>query len=96
MTKDEWKKLDAAQDEATKYQLQSHARQHAGEKLFQCHTEDWQNRNMEMPNPQRGDLRLSGPPSGQGAGSGARTRDRRVPADLSADLLATVPATPRF
>ncbi|GFO32973.1 C-type lectin-related protein 4 [Plakobranchus ocellatus] len=30
---------------------------------------------------QQGDLRLSGPPSGQGAGSGARTRDRRVPAD---------------
>ncbi|GFN95229.1 hypothetical protein PoB_002173500 [Plakobranchus ocellatus] len=32
--------------------------------------------------PQQGDLRLSGPPSGQGAGGGARTRDRRVPADL--------------
>ncbi|GFO27061.1 hypothetical protein PoB_005356600 [Plakobranchus ocellatus] len=35
-----------------------------------------------------------GPPSGQGAGVGARTRDRRVPADLTADLLATVPPTP--
>ncbi|GFN97352.1 hypothetical protein PoB_002385800 [Plakobranchus ocellatus] len=32
--------------------------------------------------PQQGDLRLSGPPSGQGASSGAPTRDRRVPADL--------------
>ncbi|GFN94447.1 hypothetical protein PoB_002095300 [Plakobranchus ocellatus] len=44
--------------------------------------------------PQQGDLRLSGPPSGQGAGSGARTRDRKVPADLRADSLATVPPTP--
>ncbi|GFO35539.1 hypothetical protein PoB_006204400 [Plakobranchus ocellatus] len=49
MTKDEWRKLDAAQDEATKYQLQSHARQHVREKLFQCNTEDSHNRNMEMP-----------------------------------------------
>ncbi|GFN96428.1 hypothetical protein PoB_002293400 [Plakobranchus ocellatus] len=44
--------------------------------------------------PQQGDLRLSGPPSGQGAGGGARTRDRRVPADLRADSLATVLPTP--
>ncbi|GFO09187.1 hypothetical protein PoB_003569200 [Plakobranchus ocellatus] len=45
--------------------------------------------------PQQGDLRLSGPPSGQGAGSGARTRDRMVPADLRADSQATVLPTPR-
>ncbi|GFN93688.1 hypothetical protein PoB_002019400 [Plakobranchus ocellatus] len=38
-----------------------------------------------------GDLRLSGPPSGRSAGGGARTRDRRVPADLKSDSLATVP-----
>ncbi|GFN84342.1 cytochrome p450 [Plakobranchus ocellatus] len=38
-------------------------------------------------------LRLSGPPSGQGAGGGARTRDRRVHADLRADSLVTVPPT---
>ncbi|GFO09909.1 hypothetical protein PoB_003641400 [Plakobranchus ocellatus] len=44
--------------------------------------------------PQQGDLRLSGPPSGQGAGSGARTRDRRVPANLRADSQATVLPTP--
>ncbi|GFN88872.1 hypothetical protein PoB_001537800 [Plakobranchus ocellatus] len=44
--------------------------------------------------PQQGDLRLSGPSSGQGAGSGARTRDRRVPADLRADSQATVLPTP--
>ncbi|GFN86699.1 hypothetical protein PoB_001320500 [Plakobranchus ocellatus] len=43
--------------------------------------------------PQQGDLRLSGPPSGQGAGSGVRTRDRRIPADIRADSLATVPPT---
>ncbi|GFN91280.1 hypothetical protein PoB_001778600 [Plakobranchus ocellatus] len=30
-------------------------------------------------------------PSGQSAGGGARTRDRRVPADFTADSLATVP-----
>ncbi|GFO28430.1 hypothetical protein PoB_005493500 [Plakobranchus ocellatus] len=46
--------------------------------------------------PQQGDLRLSGPPTGQGAGGGARTRDRRVPADLRADSLATVPSTPPY
>ncbi|GFO45622.1 hypothetical protein PoB_007212700 [Plakobranchus ocellatus] len=38
--------------------------------------------------------KLSGPPSGQGAGSGARTHDRRVPADLRADSQATVLPTP--
>ncbi|GFO35221.1 hypothetical protein PoB_006172600 [Plakobranchus ocellatus] len=41
-----------------------------------------------------GDLKLSGPPSGQGAGGEARTRIRRVPADLRADSLATVPPAP--
>ncbi|GFN89851.1 hypothetical protein PoB_001635700 [Plakobranchus ocellatus] len=40
--------------------------------------------------------RLSGPPSGQGAGGGARTRDRRVHADLRADSLTTVLPTPQF
>ncbi|GFO29141.1 hypothetical protein PoB_005564600 [Plakobranchus ocellatus] len=44
---------------------------------------------LYIASPQQGDLRLSGPPSGQGAGGGARTRDRRVPADLRADSLAT-------
>ncbi|GFO19805.1 hypothetical protein PoB_004631000 [Plakobranchus ocellatus] len=33
--------------------------------------------------------------SGQGAGFGARTRDRRIPADLRADSIATMPPTPR-
>ncbi|GFO16717.1 hypothetical protein PoB_004322200 [Plakobranchus ocellatus] len=47
-----------------------------------------------IASPQQGDLRLSDPPSGQGAGGGARTRDRRVPVDLRADSLATVPPTP--
>ncbi|GFN89373.1 hypothetical protein PoB_001587900 [Plakobranchus ocellatus] len=42
---------------------------------------------------QQGDLRLSGRPSGQGAGGRTRTRDSRVPADLRADSLATVPPT---
>ncbi|GFO32818.1 hypothetical protein PoB_005932300 [Plakobranchus ocellatus] len=44
--------------------------------------------------PQQGDLRLSGPPSGQSAGGETLTRNRRVPADLRADSLATVPPTP--
>ncbi|GFO09953.1 hypothetical protein PoB_003645800 [Plakobranchus ocellatus] len=43
--------------------------------------------------PQQGDLRFLGPSSGQGAGGKARTRNRRVPADLRADSLATVPPT---
>ncbi|GFO08484.1 hypothetical protein PoB_003498900 [Plakobranchus ocellatus] len=57
----------------------------------------WFIRRTQHPatSPQQGDLRLSGPPSGQGAGSGARTRDRRVPADLRADSQATVLPTPR-
>ncbi|GFN88539.1 hypothetical protein PoB_001504500, partial [Plakobranchus ocellatus] len=37
-----------------------------------------------IASPQQGDLRLLSPPSGQDAGGGARTRDRRVPADLRA------------
>ncbi|GFO06670.1 hypothetical protein PoB_003317500 [Plakobranchus ocellatus] len=45
-------------------------------------------------NPLQGDIRLSGPPRGQGAGRGARTRKRRVPADIRADKLTTVPPTP--
>ncbi|GFO26044.1 hypothetical protein PoB_005254900 [Plakobranchus ocellatus] len=49
---------------------------------------------LYIASPQQGDLRLSGPPSGQGAGGGTRTRDRMVPADLRADSLATVPPTP--
>ncbi|GFO32557.1 hypothetical protein PoB_005906200 [Plakobranchus ocellatus] len=44
--------------------------------------------------PRQGDLKLLGTPSGQGAGVGARTRDRRVPADLRVDSQATVPPTP--
>ncbi|GFO22383.1 hypothetical protein PoB_004888800 [Plakobranchus ocellatus] len=44
--------------------------------------------------PQQGDLRLSGPPSGQGAGGGAQTRDKGVSADLRAASVATVPPMP--
>ncbi|GFN92738.1 endonuclease-reverse transcriptase [Plakobranchus ocellatus] len=46
--------------------------------------------------PQQGVLRLSDPPSGQDASGGARTRDRRVPANLRADSPATVPPTPSY
>ncbi|GFO01189.1 hypothetical protein PoB_002769400 [Plakobranchus ocellatus] len=49
---------------------------------------------LYIASPQQGDLRFSGPLSGQGAGGGARTRDRRVPADLRADSLATEQPTP--
>ncbi|GFO07707.1 hypothetical protein PoB_003421200 [Plakobranchus ocellatus] len=45
-------------------------------------------------NLQQGDLRPSGPPSGQGVGGEARTRSRRVPADLRPDSLFTVPLAP--
>ncbi|GFO44150.1 hypothetical protein PoB_007065500 [Plakobranchus ocellatus] len=48
-----------------------------------------------IASPQQDDLRLSGPPSRQDASGGARTRDRRIPADLKADSLATVPPTPQ-
>ncbi|GFN93117.1 neuropeptides capa receptor [Plakobranchus ocellatus] len=41
---------------------------------------------LNIANPQQGDLRLSGPPSGQGTGGGARTRDRRVPANLRSQI----------
>ncbi|GFN83409.1 hypothetical protein PoB_000991500 [Plakobranchus ocellatus] len=43
--------------------------------------------------PQQGDSKLSDPPSSHGAGSGARTRDRRVTADLRADSLSIVTLT---
>ncbi|GFN85922.1 hypothetical protein PoB_001242800 [Plakobranchus ocellatus] len=49
---------------------------------------------LYIASAQQGDLRLSGPPSGQGAGGGTRTCNRRVTADLSADSLATVLPTP--
>ncbi|GFN77721.1 hypothetical protein PoB_000422700 [Plakobranchus ocellatus] len=48
-----------------------------------------------VTSPQQSDLRLSGRPSGQGAGSWARTHDRSDLADLRVDSLATVPPTPR-
>ncbi|GFO35374.1 hypothetical protein PoB_006187900 [Plakobranchus ocellatus] len=48
---------------------------------------------VRTTSPQQDDLRLPGPPSGQGANGEARTRDRKVPADLRVDSLATVPPT---
>ncbi|GFO07130.1 hypothetical protein PoB_003363500 [Plakobranchus ocellatus] len=50
--------------------------------------------SSKTKSPQQGDLRLSSPPSGQGAGGGTRIRDRRVPADLRVDSLTTLPSTP--
>ncbi|GFN92448.1 hypothetical protein PoB_001895400 [Plakobranchus ocellatus] len=49
-----------------------------------------------VKNPQQGDLRLSGPPSGQNDNDGTRTRNRRVPADIRADSLATEPPTAKL
>ncbi|GFN88231.1 hypothetical protein PoB_001473700 [Plakobranchus ocellatus] len=43
----------------------------------------------------KGDLRLSGPPSGQGTCSGTKIGDKRIPADLMVDPLSTVPTTLR-
>ncbi|GFO29919.1 hypothetical protein PoB_005642400 [Plakobranchus ocellatus] len=45
-----------------------------------------------LPDQEQRDLRLSGPPSGQGVGGGARTHDRRVLANLRADSLSNVPS----
>ncbi|GFO13169.1 hypothetical protein PoB_003967400 [Plakobranchus ocellatus] len=45
---------------------------------------------------QQSDLRLLGHLSDQGTGSGARNCAGRVPADLRADLLATVQPMPLF
>ncbi|GFO03394.1 hypothetical protein PoB_002989900 [Plakobranchus ocellatus] len=42
---------------------------------------------MYIASPPQGDLRLSGPPSGKGAGGGVRARDRMIPADIRADSL---------
>ncbi|GFO12873.1 hypothetical protein PoB_003937800 [Plakobranchus ocellatus] len=47
-----------------------------------------------IASPQQGDLRLSGPPSGQDTSGVAQTHDTWVLADLRVDLLATVPPTP--
>ncbi|GFO05947.1 hypothetical protein PoB_003245200 [Plakobranchus ocellatus] len=48
---------------------------------------------LYIASPQQGDLWLLGPPSGRGASGGARTRYRRVLADLRADSQAIVPPT---
>ncbi|GFO31827.1 hypothetical protein PoB_005833200 [Plakobranchus ocellatus] len=47
-----------------------------------------------IASPQQGEPRVLDPPSGQGAGGGARTSDIRVSADHRADSLATLPQTP--
>ncbi|GFO25150.1 hypothetical protein PoB_005165500 [Plakobranchus ocellatus] len=54
------------------------------------------NQERHNSSPQQSDLRLSGHPSGRSTGSGTRTRDRRVPAELRADSLVTVPPTPHY
>ncbi|GFO16898.1 hypothetical protein PoB_004340300 [Plakobranchus ocellatus] len=51
------------------------------------------NQQGEIIDPQQGDLRLSCPPSGQGAGGRARTRDRWIPAVIRTDSPAIVPPT---
>ncbi|GFO37624.1 hypothetical protein PoB_006412900 [Plakobranchus ocellatus] len=49
---------------------------------------------LYIASPQQGDLRLSGPPPGQDADGKSRSCDRRIPVDLRADSLATIPPTP--
>ncbi|GFN95118.1 hypothetical protein PoB_002162400 [Plakobranchus ocellatus] len=44
--------------------------------------------------PPQDDLRLSGPPSCQGANYVIRTRDKRVPVDIKTSLPSTGPPTP--
>ncbi|GFN82432.1 hypothetical protein PoB_000893800 [Plakobranchus ocellatus] len=48
-----------------------------------------------IASPQQSGLRLSDPPSGQGADGGNRTHNRRVSADLRADSLSTMPPKPQ-
>ncbi|GFO26421.1 hypothetical protein PoB_005292600 [Plakobranchus ocellatus] len=52
------------------------------------------NQSVGKEIPQQDDFRLPGPSSDKGADDGAQIRDRRVPADLRADSLSTVPPTP--
>ncbi|GFO30569.1 hypothetical protein PoB_005707400 [Plakobranchus ocellatus] len=47
-----------------------------------------------IASPQHADLWLSGRPSGQRAGSGARTRDSEVPVYLNAGALIILPPPP--
>ncbi|GFO40599.1 hypothetical protein PoB_006710400 [Plakobranchus ocellatus] len=44
----------------------------------------------DIASRQQDDRKLSGPPPGKGAHGGARTRDRRVPADIKADSIKTM------
>ncbi|GFO48971.1 hypothetical protein PoB_007547600 [Plakobranchus ocellatus] len=68
--------------------------------LFSMHHECTESLKLHLlfhiASPQQGDLRPVGPPSGLDADSGARTHDSRVPADLRADSLITVPPVPPF
>ncbi|GFN81134.1 hypothetical protein PoB_000764000 [Plakobranchus ocellatus] len=59
----------------------------------ECTLWDW---ILYIASPQQAYLRLPHLTSGQGAGSGARIRDRKVLAVLRADSLSTLPPTPRI
>ncbi|GFO41479.1 hypothetical protein PoB_006798400 [Plakobranchus ocellatus] len=54
---------------------------HESKPSYRCQPE-----SLRSPCPQS-------PPSGQGARGGTRARDRRIPEDLTADFLSTVPPT---
>ncbi|GFO04044.1 presenilin [Plakobranchus ocellatus] len=54
---------------------------------------DFYTEKDEIYSPQQGDHRTSGSLSGQGASGGAQACYRRVPADLRADSVSTVPPT---
>ncbi|GFO30914.1 hypothetical protein PoB_005741900 [Plakobranchus ocellatus] len=64
---------------------------HIKSKVQMFLSEDEGFRFLYIASPQQGDLRLSGPPSDQGAGDRTRTRDSMVPAYLRAYSVATVP-----
>ncbi|GFO45762.1 hypothetical protein PoB_007226700, partial [Plakobranchus ocellatus] len=51
-------------------------------------------KTQRKKSPEQSDFKLSGPLTGQGAIGGARTRGRRVPADLTARSPAIVSPTP--
>ncbi|GFO48874.1 hypothetical protein PoB_007537900 [Plakobranchus ocellatus] len=61
-----------------------------------CHQRSKKKRTERWACPQHSDLKLSGPPSSQGANGGARTCNRSFLGDLMADSVVTMQRTSPF